>query len=213
MCHSALALETLRREGDEVVEGFFTCGCGIQYPVIQGVPRMLPPPLLSALVADYPEFFRPYAERMSPTVGAQNSRDAKVKRATQEAFGYEWTWAADYHAVNFADWLPADCDAHTLFPGRVGLEVGCGAGRHAALTESLAKEHIAVDLSRAVDSAFSARAPCATATWARPTCFTFRFSHRRSTTCIASECCNISPIRRRVSTPSPGSPDRTARCS
>ena len=155
MCHSALALETLRREGDEVVEGFFTCGCGIQYPVIQGVPRMLPPPLLSALAADYPEFFRLYAERMSPTVGAQNTRDAKVKRATQEAFGYEWTWAADYHAVNFADWLPADCDAHTLFPGRVGLEVGCGAGRHAALTASLAKEHIAVDLSRAVDSAFS----------------------------------------------------------
>jgi SAM-dependent methyltransferase len=33
--------------------------------------------------------------------------------------------------------------------------VGCGAGRHAALTSSIAGEHFAVDLSRAVDSAFA----------------------------------------------------------
>jgi len=115
---------------------------------------MLPPQLLSALEEDYPEFFRAHADRIVARVAPSRSRDAAIKRETQQAFGYEWTWAADYHAVNFTDWLPADSDARALFANRVGLEVGCGAGRHAALTASIAKEHFAVDLSRAVDSAF-----------------------------------------------------------
>jgi SAM-dependent methyltransferase len=154
VCQSPPEFEALRWEGDEIVEGFFRCRCGNEYPVIGGVPRMLPPPLLGPLVEDYPEFFRAHADRIPSRVPLPQS-DAKIKRATQKAFGYEWTWAADYHAVNFGDWLPADRDAQTLFGNKVGLEVGCGAGRHAALTATVAKEHFAVDLSRAVDSAFA----------------------------------------------------------
>jgi SAM-dependent methyltransferase len=77
-----------------------------------------------------------------------------VQRLTQEAFGYEWTWAADYDANNFSDWLPEGFIAETLFAGKVGLEVGCGAGRHAYRNSQFAQMHFAVDLSRAVDSAF-----------------------------------------------------------
>jgi len=153
-CQSTVELDERRREGDEIMEGFFRCRCGLEYPIIQGVPRMLPPQLLPGLKQDYPDFFREHAARSVAGNGAK-SRDAEVKRKTQEAFGYEWTWAADYHAVNFADWLPTGCDAQELFAGRVGLEIGCGAGRHAAQTAGLAQEHFAVDLSRAVDSAFA----------------------------------------------------------
>lgn len=115
---------------------------------------MLPPQLLPTLQQDYPDFYREHA---GPHAVRENgdSRDAQVKRKTQEAFGYEWTWASDYHAVNFADWLPTGHVAQALFAGRVGLEVGCGAGRHAALAAGMAREHFAVDLSRAVDSAFA----------------------------------------------------------
>jgi SAM-dependent methyltransferase len=116
---------------------------------------MLPPQLLGTLEADYPEFFQVHAGRSLARSGSATSRDSKVKRKTQEAFGYEWTWAADYHAANFEDWIPAGFEARTLFGERVGLEIGCGAGRHSAFTASLAKEHFAVDLSRAVDSAFA----------------------------------------------------------
>lgn len=155
-CQSSLLLEVVRRDGAEIIEGYLRCECGIDYPIIGGVPRMLPPALLPTLQQDYPEFFRAEGNRERANAnGKAESRDVQVKRKTQEAFGYEWTWAADYHATNFSDWLPAGCDAQTLFGGRVGLEIGCGAGRHAAQTASLAREHFAVDLSRAVDSAFA----------------------------------------------------------
>lgn len=153
-CQGSLQLEERRREGAEIMEGFLRCECGLEYPIIQGVPRMLPPHLLATLREDYPEFYREHTTRTVARTNG-NDRDAQVKRQTQEAFGYEWTWAADYHAVNFSDWLPTGYDAHTLFAGKVGLEIGCGAGRHAANAASLAREHFAVDLSRAVDSAFA----------------------------------------------------------
>jgi SAM-dependent methyltransferase len=152
-CRSSLALEIFQADGDEVLEGIFRCICGIEYPIIQGVPRMLPPDLQAPLEDDYPEFFHRYG-RARRGIGRRSEQTA-VQLQTQEAFGYEWTWAADYHAVNFADWLPAGFDSQQSFRGKLGLEVGCGAGRHAAMTATLAREHFAVDLSRAVDSAFT----------------------------------------------------------
>jgi SAM-dependent methyltransferase len=140
-------------DADEVIDGRFRCACGIEYPIIQGVPRMLPADLLPSLEEDYPDFFRKHgAGRGTPR---PQTAVTAVQRRTQQAFGYEWTWAADYHADNFSDWLPAGVDARECFAGKVGLEVGCGAGRHAAATATIAEQHIAVDLSRAVDSAFA----------------------------------------------------------
>jgi SAM-dependent methyltransferase/uncharacterized protein YbaR (Trm112 family) len=153
VCSSPLALQVFREEGEEIMEGAFRCPCGVVYPIIGGVPRMLPPHLLAELERDYPAFFELYGDQIS-VAGFARRPETQVLRQTQEAFGYEWTWAADYHAANFADWLPEGLTAEDLFPGRVGLEVGCGAGRHAAATARLAKEHFAVDLSRAVDAAF-----------------------------------------------------------
>ena len=147
-------LEILATEADEVMDGFLHCGCGIDYPIIRGVPRMLPPDLLPSLEDDYPEFFSRHGRGRGHTERPDAPLTA-VRRRTQEAFGYEWTWSADYHADNFRDWLPSGFDAEQGFRGKLGLEVGCGAGRHAAATASIAKEHVAVDLSRAVDAAFA----------------------------------------------------------
>jgi SAM-dependent methyltransferase/uncharacterized protein YbaR (Trm112 family) len=154
-CRSCPEFDALRWEDDEIIEGFLRCRCGMRYPVIGGVPRMLPPELLASLEEDYPEFFQSHPGLAVIRTATSRHHEAKVKRETQEAFGYEWTWAADYHAVNFADWLPAGFDPQTLFKGKVGLEVGCGAGRHSAGTAAIAKEHFAVDISRAVDVAFA----------------------------------------------------------
>jgi len=152
-CRSELALEVLRSDGEEILEGFFSCACGARYPVIGGVPRMLPNDLLVGLEEDYPEFFRTHRPQAG-AAGDVRTQTTDKQRRTQKAFGYEWTWADDYDADNFSDWLPDGFEAETLFRGKVGLEVGCGAGRHAARTSSIAAEHFAVDLSRAVDAAF-----------------------------------------------------------
>jgi SAM-dependent methyltransferase len=152
-CRSSLELEVLEADANEVIDGRFRCACGIEYPIIQGVPRLLPPDLLASLEEDYPDFFRKHGGgRRTPR---PQTAVTAIKRRTQEAFGYEWTWAADYHCDNFSDWLPEGFNAREGFAGKLGLEVGCGAGRHAAATAAIAGEHIAVDLSRAVDSAFA----------------------------------------------------------
>lgn len=151
LCHGTLECDPRTRDDGDIMEGFLRCACSAVYPVIKGVPRMLPQHLLIHLTADYPEFFEKYAE-FRP--GSREKAEREVQRHTQEAFGYEWTWAADYHAQNFGDWLPEGCTAEQLFTGNVGLEVGCGAGRHAFQNSALAREHFAVDLSPAVDSAF-----------------------------------------------------------
>lgn len=154
MCRASLNLEVFSAEDHEVIDGVLRCSCGLEYPIIQGVPRLLPPDLLSDLPAQYPDFFARSRHRVASPPDP-TGRLTAVRRQTQDAFGYEWTWAADYHADNFADWLPVGLHARTLFAERVGLEVGCGAGRHAASTAALAREHFAVDISRAVDVAFS----------------------------------------------------------
>ena len=147
----SLQLQVFGNEAGEIIDGLLHSQTGSSYPIIGGVPRILPAHLRSHLSADYPEFFARYADRL-PTGDA--AKDG-VQRHTQEAFGYEWTWAADYDANNFADWLPESFSAEQLFSGRIGLEVGCGAGRHAERNSGFSKQHFAVDLSRAVDSAFA----------------------------------------------------------
>jgi len=146
-------LQAFKSEAGEIIDGLLQSQTGSTYPIIRGVPRILPEHLRPHLSADYPEFFSHYATRLPTGHGSTTAND--VQRRTQEAFGYEWTWASDYDAHNFADWLPDSFTAEQLFSGRIGLEVGCGAGRHAERNSQYAKEHFAVDLSRAVDSALA----------------------------------------------------------
>jgi SAM-dependent methyltransferase/uncharacterized protein YbaR (Trm112 family) len=151
--HESLRLQTFKSEAGEIIDGLLHSQTGATYPIIGGVPRLLAEHLQAHLTADYPEFFAQYSTRL-PTAHDSSTRRG-VQRHTQEAFGYEWTWAADYDANNFADWLPDSFTAEQLFSGRIGLEVGCGAGRHAERNSEFSKVHFAVDLSRAVDSAFA----------------------------------------------------------
>ena len=146
-------LQAFKSEAGEIIDGLLYSQSGSTYPIIGGVPRILPEHLRSHLSADYPEFFSRYTTQLP--YGHDSTTRSAVQRHTQEAFGYEWTWAADYDANNFADWLPESFTAEQLFGGGIGLEVGCGAGRHAERNSGFAREHFAVDLSRAVDSAFA----------------------------------------------------------
>ena len=79
------------------------------------------------------------------------------KQATAEAFGYEWTHftaLTEQYRAEFLDWTwPIGAD---FFRDKIVLDGGCGKGRHAYLSSQFgAKEVIAVDLSDAVDAAFS----------------------------------------------------------
>jgi len=152
-CHGTLRMETFQTDRGEIMEGVLRCTCGAQYPIIAGVPRMLPRNLLQDLASDYPSFFARHAARLSLPKPASLTA-SRVQRRTQESFGYEWTWASNFQGDGFPEWLPEGIYPETVFRDQVGLEVGCGAGRHAEIAARFAKEHFATDLSRAVDPAF-----------------------------------------------------------
>ncbi len=143
----ALALAVEQEESGEVLEGALTCSCGTSYPIIGGVPRMLSRKLLDEMLAEY--------GKAAPKGRLTDPDDVQaVQGATMDAFGFEWRHYADYDAHNYENWMPEGFDPNTGFRGKLGLEVGCGAGRHAERTAGSARTHFAVDLSYAVDAAF-----------------------------------------------------------
>jgi len=126
-CGKGLALSATHRDGDEVMEGALTCkGCRRSFPILRGVPRLLPDSLM------------------------------EESRKTAEQFGYQWERFDKLDAIyeqQFLDWIaPVGRD---FFEGKVVLEGGCGKGRHTDVAARFgAKAVVAVDLSVAVDVAF-----------------------------------------------------------
>ena len=140
----------------EIVDGILTCACGQWFPIIVGVPRLLLRPLRDALMADYPNFFHRYADRLPvPSEGERRPTrppDLDGQMRTMESFGFEWNTFENYANDNFDAWVaPLRPE---FFRGKVGLDAGCGGGRHALKARSYGAEVVAMDLSPAVDAAY-----------------------------------------------------------
>lgn len=44
LCKGELSLENAERRGDEIISGMLRCeSCGVNYPVTEGIPDMVPP--------------------------------------------------------------------------------------------------------------------------------------------------------------------------
>lgn len=124
-CSSALLLKADRTH-DDVADGILVCGtCRMQWPIRDGVPRLVPPDLVPQ------------------------------QRETAAAFGWQWQHFSELHPefeAQFLDWLhPLTPEA---FRGKRVLDAGCGTGRHAFLAAKFgAREVVALDLSDAVEAA------------------------------------------------------------
>ena len=112
--------------------GDLACGaCAAVYPVRAGIPRFVSTP------AD------------------------TVARRTQDSFGYEWSAFNDWRhsgETNFQQYF-GDFDLSWV-RGRTVLDAGCGMGRHARHMAPHATRVVAMDFSRAIDSAFRNVADC-----------------------------------------------------
>lgn len=125
LCHQPFGLEVKSQEGEEIMEGELRCSCK-SYPIVRGVPRLLP----------------------------GNSDIKNV--TTAERFGEEWkqfSLLIDKYEEQFLSWI--EPIGREYFKDKLVLDVGCGKGRHVYCAQKFgAREVIGVDLSQAVDAAF-----------------------------------------------------------
>lgn len=129
-CGAPLALDVPPRDDGRVVQGALSCRCGKRYPIVEAVARLLPGDDRA------PEAFRGFQER------------------TRRSFGYQWTTFGGMveefreHFLSYVEVQPE------FFRGKVGLDAGCGFGRHLFYAASMGAEMVGMDFSAAADQAF-----------------------------------------------------------
>jgi len=125
-CGGGLALRGAGGRGSQIRDGALVCGgCGARYPIVRGIPRLIPEAV---------------------------DREAVV---VAERFGYEWTRFAEIrpqYREQFLGWIaPVTAEA---FAGKRVVDGGCGKGRHLRLAAEFgARDVIGIDLGEAVEAA------------------------------------------------------------
>lgn len=138
-------------------DGVLRTPSGRVYPVIGGVPRLLPPDLLAPfLTRAYPEFVRRWPAVAETIAEAVEPPVPEVLR-TLTAYDFQHVDLADA-ALPVDDWRATWARFQPgvepgAFAGETVLEVGCGEGRHAWLVGAHASRLIGLDLSRGVEVA------------------------------------------------------------
>ena len=133
-CGGDLTLVTPPHRAPET-DGMLRCGCGSSYEIGGGIPRFL-------------------AMECGVPTGMAPDRFLRAQRLTQKSFGTQWRYFSKmdpaFHEDLFRYMGPLD---RTFFEGKLGLDAGCGFGRHAYHASQLGAEMVAVDFSQAIESA------------------------------------------------------------
>jgi SAM-dependent methyltransferase/uncharacterized protein YbaR (Trm112 family) len=127
------------------------CGCGLVYPIVDGIPRIFVGEMRSVYAREFPDVVRKHPELQS---GDAQSEPTRKKLETRESFGYEW---------NVYDQMLPSWEKNARFyfetvgieslRGKRVLDAGCGMGRHAHHAAKAGAQVIALDFSRALEVA------------------------------------------------------------
>lgn len=118
-------------------EGFSCANCSEQFPVTDGIPRML---------------LKPIREALHGEAALNEAEDPQIR--TAQSFGYEWNRFPEMYdewEQSFLDYMyPHGPD---FFRGKKVLDAGCGNGRFAYYAGKYGAEVWAIDLGSAVEVA------------------------------------------------------------
>ena len=129
-----------------------------EYPIINGIPRILSAALLGNALKNYPDFSARYGARFSTwDQGARAGAPVTLEERTQDSFGFQWNSFSDFYLAeweqNFQMYSGEHLNAGDFKAKRV-LDAGCGFGRHLYfVARAGAQVAVGVDLSHAVDAA------------------------------------------------------------
>ncbi|HXB57843.1 MAG TPA: methyltransferase domain-containing protein [Vicinamibacteria bacterium] len=149
-CGQPLELGVGATAGEEVLEGSLRSACGLVFPVISGVPRILPPALAPTLLRDHAAFFDRYPD-LSPLRGRE---DASTATRTLRAFGDEWRRFPDLLASHdrIFRWY-FEGPEEVAWEGLRVLDAGCGMGRWLHFARRSGAAVVGMDVSPAIDVA------------------------------------------------------------
>jgi len=139
----------------EIISGFLLDGRNV-YPIINGIPRLLPRKMQSMLVDYHHDFFQKYKNKLNGfDYGGKQITDSTIKK-TLKSYSYQWQTFDEIipeWKKFFNDYL-SPFNKESFFKNKSVLDVGCGYGRfvyHVALNGA---EIVGFDLSEAVQSAY-----------------------------------------------------------
>jgi SAM-dependent methyltransferase/uncharacterized protein YbaR (Trm112 family) len=156
-CKSDLSVQKVfTEEQGEIVEGFLNCvKCGREFPIIGGVPRILPQSLMSSVLRNNAGFFTNYdADVRESSFGSGINEEDLKKRETMDNYDFEWNEFSENYAewkLNFDEFMsPLKLED---FKDKLVLDVGCGFAPHVYQAAKLGAEVVGMDLSEAVRAA------------------------------------------------------------
>src|SRR5262249_41426755 len=152
-------LDVFECRNDSIWSGVIHNASGQQYPIIDGIPRLVRGCWLARCLAQHPEFLRRHGGRFLDGAltleSAAESSEELLKQRTIANFSYQWK--------RFNKMLPIYEANHRMylrprgrefFAGKIGLDGGCGTGRHVYYAAGHGAEMVAIDLSEAVEVAY-----------------------------------------------------------
>lgn len=149
-------VEVFERDGDDIISGLISNPSGACYPIIDGIPRLLKGVWLERSLAQHSDFTTRHGSRFAGIARqsvASNGDALKLK--TIKNFSYQWKrfnrMLAIYEMNHRLYFHPR---GEEFFRGRLGLDAGCGTGRHVYYAAKYGAEMVAIDLSDAVEVAY-----------------------------------------------------------
>jgi SAM-dependent methyltransferase/uncharacterized protein YbaR (Trm112 family) len=154
--------------GGQTVSGLLQCqkeGCRAWYPVVRGIPRMLPPELRQELTGTFVQQFRSelakLGVRLEGDIPPPDDPLRGLKHHTIRNFGFEWIEYArfgwDDPVYNLAYEEEVFRRKALLGPdelqGKLVLDAGCGNGRYSYWAARYGARVFGVDLGDGVESA------------------------------------------------------------